>query len=69
MEKGAGDEGGGLKALFTKEIEDCLLNKEIDLAVHSHKDLPTDSPEGLIIAGVSDREDPSEFDHVEQRRT
>jgi len=36
-------------------------NNEIDLAVHSHKDLPTVSPDGLMIAGVSDREDPSEY--------
>ncbi len=49
------------KGFFTKEIEDALLKKEIDLAVHSHKDLPTLSPEGLIIAGVSNREDPSEL--------
>jgi hydroxymethylbilane synthase len=37
------------KGFFTKEIEEALLNKEIDLAVHSHKDLPTESPEGLVI--------------------
>jgi hydroxymethylbilane synthase len=49
------------KGFFTKEIEDALLNKEIDLAVHSHKDLPTISPEGLVIAAVSEREDPSEL--------
>src|ERR1700751_1191119 len=49
------------KGFFTKEIEEALLRKEIDLAVHSHKDLPTESPEGLIIAGVSNREDPSEL--------
>jgi hydroxymethylbilane synthase len=49
------------KGFFTKEIEDALLNKEIDLAVHSHKDLPTTSPEGLMIAAVSEREDPSEL--------
>ncbi len=49
------------KGFFTKELEDALLNKEIDLAVHSHKDLPTENPEGLIIAGVSQREDPSEL--------
>ncbi|MGZ3864624.1 MAG: hydroxymethylbilane synthase [Bacteroidia bacterium] len=49
------------KGFFTKEIEDALLKKEIDLAVHSHKDLPTESPDGLMIAGVSDREDPSEL--------
>lgn len=49
------------KGFFTKEIEDALLSKEIDLAVHSHKDLPTTSPQGLIIAAVSEREDPSEL--------
>ena len=38
-----------------------MLNNEVDLAVHSHKDLPTVSPEGLIIAAVSEREDPSEL--------
>lgn len=49
------------KGFFTKEIEDALLNNEIDLAVHSHKDLPTTSPEGLKIAAVSEREDPAEL--------
>lgn len=49
------------KGFFTKEIEEALLKKEIDLAVHSHKDLPTESPEGLVIAGVSEREDPGEL--------
>ena len=49
------------KGFFTKEIEEALLKKEIDLAVHSHKDLPTVSPEGLTIAAVSEREDPSEL--------
>lgn len=49
------------KGFFTKELEDELLNGSIDLAVHSHKDLPTNHPEGLIIAAVSDREDPSEL--------
>lgn len=49
------------KGFFTKEIEDALINKEIDLAVHSHKDLPTTSPQGLIIAAVSEREDPAEL--------
>jgi hydroxymethylbilane synthase len=46
---------------FTKEIEEALLNKEIDIAVHSNKDLPTISPKGLKIAAVSNREDPSEL--------
>jgi hydroxymethylbilane synthase len=49
------------KGFFTKEIEDALLAGQIDVAVHSHKDLPTTSPEGLIIAAVSEREDPSEL--------
>lgn len=49
------------KGFFTKEIEEALLNGEADLAVHSHKDLPTESPEGLVIAAVSYREDPSEL--------
>ncbi|TND10476.1 MAG: porphobilinogen deaminase [Bacteroidetes bacterium] len=49
------------KGFFTKEIEEALLNREADLAVHSHKDLPTESPEGLLIAAVSYREDPSEL--------
>ena len=49
------------KGFFTKEIEDALLQKEIDLAVHSHKDLETNHPEGLVIAAVSERENPSEL--------
>lgn len=49
------------KGFFTKEIEDALLNNEIDLAVHSLKDLPTTSPEGLSIAALSYREDPRDM--------
>jgi len=49
------------KGFFTKELEDALLDKSIDLAVHSHKDLPTVSPDGLMVAGVSRREDPSDI--------
>lgn len=49
------------KGFFTKELEEELLSNEIDLAVHSHKDLPTINPPGLIIASVSEREDPSEL--------
>ncbi|MBL4585729.1 MAG: hydroxymethylbilane synthase, partial [Flavobacteriales bacterium] len=41
------------KGFFTKELEEKLLAGEIDLAVHSHKDLPTENPTGLIIAAVS----------------
>lgn len=49
------------KGFFTKEIEDALLHAEIDLAVHSLKDLPTTSPEGLRIAALSYREDPRDM--------
>ena len=49
------------KGFFTKELEEELLAGTIDLAVHSHKDLPTENPPGLIIAAVSKREDPSEL--------
>jgi hydroxymethylbilane synthase len=49
------------KGFFTKEIEEALLNNEIDLAVHSHKDLETNQPEGLEIACVSEREDPADL--------
>ena len=46
------------KGLFTKEIEQALLSGEIDLAVHSLKDLPTEPVENLVVAGVLPREDP-----------
>jgi hydroxymethylbilane synthase len=48
----------GTKGLFTKEIEEALLDQRADLAVHSLKDLPTELPAGLILAGVPAREDP-----------
>jgi hydroxymethylbilane synthase len=48
----------GAKGLFTKELEQGLHKKKIDLAVHSLKDLPTDSPDGLVVAAVLTREDP-----------
>ncbi len=48
---------GGTKALFTKEIEEALLARRIDLAVHSLKDLPVELPAGLIIGAIPARED------------
>jgi hydroxymethylbilane synthase len=48
----------GTKGLFTKEIEEALLEERADLAVHSLKDLPTDLPQGLVLAAVPAREDP-----------
>ena len=50
----------GGKELFTREIEDALLAGEIDCAVHSSKDMPTDLPEGLVLDIFLPREDPSD---------
>ncbi len=47
----------GTKGLFIKEIEEALAAKEVDLAVHSLKDLPTEQPAGLRVAAVPARED------------
>src|SRR6056297_2716781 len=48
----------GGKGLFVKEIEEALLRKDIDLAVHSMKDMPGEIPEGLAIGAVPIRETP-----------
>src|SRR5580692_10261026 len=48
----------GGKGLFTKEIEEALLEGRADLAVHSLKDLPTELPAGLTLAAIPAREDP-----------
>ena len=48
----------GGKGVFTKELEEALLDKRIDIAVHSLKDLPTIVPDGLSISAICEREDP-----------
>jgi hydroxymethylbilane synthase len=48
----------GGKRLFVKEIEDALLAGEVDLAVHSSKDMPVVLPDGLVVGAVLPREDP-----------
>jgi hydroxymethylbilane synthase len=50
----------GDKGLFTQELEDGMLKKETDFAVHSLKDLPTNLPQGLMLGCVTKREDPAD---------
>src|ERR1700690_1598913 len=50
------DAGG--KGLFTRELDEALLDGRIDAAVHSMKDLPTHLPDGIVLAAVPEREDP-----------
>jgi hydroxymethylbilane synthase len=58
QDRSLADAGG--KGLFTKELEEALLRGDIDLAVHSMKDVPTALPGGLAIAALLPREDPRE---------
>ncbi|WP_312134405.1 hydroxymethylbilane synthase [Brevundimonas sp.] len=48
----------GGKSLFTKEIEEALLEGRVDVAVHSMKDVPAEQPDGLALAAIPEREDP-----------
>src|SRR5207245_1238310 len=48
----------GLKGLFVAEIVGALQNGDVDLAVHSAKDLPSDDPEGIVVGAVPERADP-----------
>ena len=50
----------GGKGLFTKELEDAMLAGEIDIAVHSLKDMPTEVPKGLAIRAITERADPGD---------
>jgi hydroxymethylbilane synthase len=56
QDRSLAEEGG--KGLFTKEIEEALLDRRIDLAVHSAKDMPTVLPAGLVLVACLEREDP-----------
>ena len=47
----------GSKGVFIKELEDALLDETVDLAVHSMKDVPTETPEGLAFPAITKRED------------
>jgi hydroxymethylbilane synthase len=58
QDRSLADAGG--KGLFVKELEDALLREDIDLAVHSMKDVPTDLPPGLKLTAFLKREDPRE---------
>jgi hydroxymethylbilane synthase len=59
-DRGAPADGvqGGVKGLFVAEIVRALQAGEIDLAVHSAKDLPADDPDGVVVAAVPERADP-----------
>ncbi|SDJ80511.1 hydroxymethylbilane synthase [Natronincola ferrireducens] len=59
----------GGKGLFVKEIQTALLEEEIDLAVHSMKDMPAESPEELILGAITKREDPRDVLVIKDNRT
>lgn len=59
----------GGKGVFVKELENALLANEVDLAVHSLKDLPTELPEGLTIAAIPERVDPRDVICCRHRET
>jgi hydroxymethylbilane synthase len=67
QDRALAEEGG--KGLFTKEIEEALLERRIDLAVHSAKDMPTILPDGLILAACLEREDPRDVFISRKART
>ncbi len=50
----------GAPGVFVREIESALLAGEVDLAVHSYKDLPSRSPDGLVVAAIPERVDPAD---------
>ncbi len=49
------------KGFFTKELQEALLERRIDLVVHSLKDLPTEEPEGLVVTAIPERGDPADL--------
>ena len=67
LDRPLADIGG--KGLFVKEIEEALLDRRADLAVHSIKDVPGVLPEGLVLACISRREDPRDVLVAPRHRT
>jgi hydroxymethylbilane synthase len=59
----------GMKGIFIKELEDALLSGTVDLAVHSMKDVPTETPAGLAFPAITQREDPRDCLISRQGRT